>query len=76
MLWDEKALRWKNDEVTKVLQKNIEDAVQDLSYKLVYTEDDRQVAVTQGMVRAYMDMLNVIADIEHEREGEQDESGS
>lgn len=60
MLWDEKVEAWKNNEVTKALIANIDEAKVELMNKLVYVENDEIFRQIQGLIRAYMDISDII----------------
>lgn len=60
MLWADKVKEWASSEVTKALRESCVDAIGELSYKMAYEEGDRKLAVMQGMVRAYLDIISIL----------------
>lgn len=64
MLSRDKIEDWLCNEVTIALIADVERAIEDLSYKLVYEQDAHNVRTIQGMIRAYMDILDTIENCE------------
>lgn len=73
MLWKDKLREWACDEATKALKENLWEAIVDIQQGMVYEEDNRKLAIMQGMTRAYMDIIDVIDNLDLEELGESNE---
>lgn len=70
MLWADRLEEWADSPVTEALKDSCVAAIGDLNYQMVYEESDKKLAIMQGMVRAYLDVLAIIENKDLNEKGE------
>lgn len=60
MRWGDKVEVWKASEVTKAYRENLMGAIAELQNAMPYEENMDKLRIMQGMMRAYLDMLDVL----------------
>lgn len=56
----DKLIAWQDNEITQALLDDIDDAIAELQKSLVYEENDAEIRIAQGLIRAYIDVKETI----------------